>query len=259
MPAASTITAIAARLSARRRLVAGVVAGILLLGGVSGMFVLGRELQAIEAYPPAPCYLTLPLTPETRPGAPWQQHRHRLTPAAVDLPDGLSYLVWNQRTGQMFRWLHDTTAPGEPHILVPTRYTSFHNRGWHDDPWAYCLVLAPEPPFRDHNHGFASWMQAGTPLAAPGALVSVTATVIADESRRVLVNIEIRDPNGVRVARWTYPDQELRAKHEASYTGAWSIPTGAALGIYTIQLEVFVPGRTTPRHWNAGTVIIVVR
>jgi hypothetical protein len=231
----------------------------LLFSGVAGVVLLISWFGQVAPSTSAPCYQTLALTPQTLPGAPWQEHRHRLVPASRDLPDGLSYLVWNRRTGHMYRWLHDTTTASAPRILVSTRYALLHNRDWDEDPWAYCLVLAPDPPFRDRNHGFTSWMRASTPLVERAGSVSITAMVVADGSGHVLVDIEVYDPSGVKVAQWVYPDQELRANRGATYTTTWQIPPDAQHGIYTIKLGVFTPGWSKLIHWNAGTAVVAVR
>jgi hypothetical protein len=213
------------------------------------------DLRQVEA---TACNRTAPLIPRALAGPPWQRHRHWLEPGESGVPPGRSYLVWNQRTGERFRWDHTEGRSGEPRFMVPTRYAAVANRGWRDDAWAYCLVLAPEPPFRLRQRGFETSSRVEDAVLEAGATAAIATSVIAEHDTTVLIDIELHNERGVKVAQWVFAEESLRAGRPATYAVEWRSPIDAEAGIYLITVGIFAPGWGRLRHWNDGTAVLLV-
>jgi hypothetical protein len=89
------------------------------------------------------CIETMPLTPVEEPGSWWEQHRHSLALPADLLNGTETYVLWNERTGDLFS-IHPDDAPavrdGWLYVGVHTRYAVLVNRRWRSDPWVLCVV-----------------------------------------------------------------------------------------------------------------------
>jgi hypothetical protein len=236
-----------------KRVALAVTVAVLLLAAVA---LATRWSGSVGRAEPMSCDATVPLRPVALGGAPWQQHRHWLY-AEQPIGAHLSFLVWNRRTDEWFRWLPGR-ARGGVRIPVPTRYADFVNRHWQDDIWVYCLTLTPDPPFVIRRGGFATSAHAEPVTQSAGATATIAVSVLSDHNARVLIDVELYSPTGVPVARWTFDDQTLTAREEAPYPVVWQLPEGAAPGLYTVEIGVFDPNWGTLHHWNDGTAVLAV-
>lgn len=117
----------------------GVLAALLVAG-----FVAARWLAAGEVGLPAGCSEEVGLVPVVRSGPLWERHRHWLAGPGWYEGSRRGYVIENRRTGQAFRWdFYRRRAGGYTWFAVPTRYAEIVNRGWRDDPWAFCRLPAP--------------------------------------------------------------------------------------------------------------------
>lgn len=211
------------------------------------------------------CVASVPLSPRVQPGFPWQQHRHALVSIrdpvlAGDLPSaGISYLVRNQRTGQMFRWTRRPAHGGGASFLVPTRYAELINRRWEDDPWAYCLVRTPASTPGRRAGGYETSASTSFVVTSPGQQVEITASVTATHEATVLVDIEVSDPGGVTVNQAIYDQQMLTANAARSLVASWRVPADALSGLYSIRIGVFAPGWSHLYHWNDRAAVVIVQ
>lgn len=221
----------------------------------SGVFWLTRA-QQVEM---TACDRTAALVPHVRGGPAWQQHRHWLEPDEAGVPPGRSYLLWNRRTGERFRWGRVEGSSGEPRFLVPTRYAAIANRRWEADAWTYCLVLAPEPPFRLREHGFETSSQAREARLDAGATAAIMTSVTAARDATVLIDIELHNERGVKVAQWVFDEEPLRANQAATYEVEWRSSVDMEPGIYRIMVGIFAPGWSKLHHWNDGTGVLLLR
>jgi hypothetical protein len=240
-------------------LIAFVVLGSLLVLGVGVSFRANAWLRRVGQMRPAACAGTAPLIPLSEDGRPWQPHRYSLSPGEVEVGQHDSYLVWNQRTGEMFRWGRERKPSMPVRVLVPTRYAEMINRGWRDDPWAYCLVLAPDPPFLSRYWGFETSIEVAPVEVAAGGAATIDAYIEGEHATRSLITVEVHDGSGARVAQWVWDDQPLLARTRARYTVRWDIPGDTAPGLYVVKIGVFVPGSGKLRHWNDGTAVLFVQ
>jgi hypothetical protein len=222
---------------------------------MGGYLVAGRS--AAPSVAPQQCALTVPLIANTRSGPPWRRHRHALLPAG-EIPGGHSFLVWNQRSGEMFNWRRADNPGAAPRFLVPTRYAEVLNRGWRDDAWSYCLVLGPEPPRRLDRNGFSTSTVIKPTTVQPGDSVTATVTVTAERSATVSIMVSIVAPDGTTPVKDALVDQQLGAGTPVSYHVGLYVPPDAATGVYVVKVGIFGPGRQSLLHWNDGTAVFLV-
>jgi hypothetical protein len=92
-----------------------------------------------------------------------------------------------------------------------------------------------------------------------GRTEEVTATVTSGSNASALVDIEIYDPNGLRVHQAFFDDQPFTAGSARSFNTSWTVPSGAARGTYTIKIGVFSPGWGALYQWNNAAATFRVR
>jgi len=99
---------------------------------------------------------------------------------------------------------------------------------------------------------FTSVASATPAAAAPGAAVSITATVTAAGAALAngVVNLEIHDASGAMVAQQSFPAQSFAAAQAKAFAYAWTAP--AVTGAYTFAVGVYGPASTPQYHWNAN-------
>jgi hypothetical protein len=241
------------------KLIAVALLGALVVSGVVASVYANGWLRRAGPARPTACAGTAPLVAQSRAGMPWHLHRHRLIPDEVQVGRHDSYLVRNERTGELFRWGRARDQSSPVRILVPTRYAEIINRRWRDDRWSYCLVLAPDPPFHTRYWGFDTSIVIAAPELEAGAATTIDVFIVGEAATTVLVDVEVRDADGRRVAQWVWDDQQLSAGARTRYTMRWEIPPATAPGLYAVKVGLFAPGWGNVRHWNDGTAILFVR
>ena len=55
-----------------------------------------------------------------------------------------------------------------------------------------------------------------------------------------------------------FDGQAFAAGQTRTYTVAWQIPAGAAVGTYTVKVGVFAPGWSTLHAWNDRAAVFTV-
>jgi hypothetical protein len=238
----------------RRRAALGLAGGTLLLA--TAALLAARSLSGLSV-PPRTCAWTAPLTPQSAAGPPWLRHRHELVPGGA-VPDTLSFLIRNRRSGEMFDWGARRVADRVDRFLVPTRYAELLNRDWADDPWEYCLVLDPAPPFRVDKNGFVTSTTVRPTGARPGEVVRATVTVTPRRTADVSALALVLAPDGTEVARHAVPGQSLRAGARVEYRVPITLPADAQAGVYVVKVGLFSADWTSLLHWNDGTAAFLV-
>src|SRR5215208_4512194 len=238
----------------RRRAALGLAGGTLLLA--TSVLVATRSLSGL-AVPPQTCAWTVPLTPQSAAGPPWLRHRHELVPDSA-VPDTLSFLIWNRHSGEMFDWGVRRIAGRVDRFLVPTRYAELLNRGWEDDPWQYCLVLDPDPPFRFDKNRFVTSTAVQPTSARPGDTVRAAVTVTPRRTADVSALVLVLAPDGTEVMRHAVPGQSLRAGARVEYRVPITLSADAQEGVYVVKVGLFSAGWTSLHHWNDGTAAFLV-
>jgi hypothetical protein len=85
---------------------------------------------------------------------------------------------------------------------------------------------------------------------AAGGTATITAAVTSATAMTALVDLEVYDPGGAKVFQQAYDNQSFTAGQTRSYSPAWSVPTSAVSGQYTVKIGVFSPGWGTLYAWN---------
>lgn len=104
----------------------------------------------------------------------------------------------------------------------------------------------------------ASLASAQPAIVAPGQSTTVSALVTSNQSRTLLVDIEIYTTAGARVFQQFFDNQAFSAGVQRRYDVAWSVPSGAATGQYIIKVGIFGAAWNGLLAWNdaAGGVSV---
>jgi hypothetical protein len=90
-----------------------------------------------------------------------------------------------------------------------------------------------------------------TPATAPrGTSRSLAAVVKISAAAKVLVDLEVYSPSGQKVFQQAWDNQSFSAGQQRTFTAAWSVPTNAATGAYSLKIGIFSPGWGTLYSWN---------
>lgn len=117
------------------------------------------------------------------------------------------------------------------------------------------LVLKPGPSVA--APAFSSSAVASPATVAPGAAAAITCTVTDTGGPLTgLVDCEIYDGGGSRIAQQSWDGQAFAAGQSRSYSFPWVAP--AAPGAYTIKVGVFQPGWAGNVAWNAAAGQVTV-
>jgi len=107
--------------------------------------------------------------------------------------------------------------------------------------------------------GFTTNARPSSALIAGGATLSVRADVTSATSRQALVDVEIYSADGIKVFQRAWDEVALVAGRPRTFGAAWVVPTGQAVGRYTIKIGIFGTGWSSLLHWNdqAASVDVV--
>ncbi len=102
----------------------------------------------------------------------------------------------------------------------------------------------------------ANWI---TPTyVAPGEQITANQDVSSSDNETVLVDFEVYDSNGQKVAQSTLDNQSLSANAVSSFSTAITLPDSLPAGNYTLKTGVFAPDRSKTYAWTdtAGTFVV---
>ena len=107
------------------------------------------------------------------------------------------------------------------------------------------------------SNGYTTTAGLSAARVSPGQTTNVTVQVTPAVSATLLVDIEVRAANGIKVAQRSFDSQALKAGVTSSYAMPWVAPT--TLGTYTVKVGIFNAGWGSLLHWNeaAATVAVV--
>jgi hypothetical protein len=91
-----------------------------------------------------------------------------------------------------------------------------------------------------------------------GATLQIIAVVTSATDVAGLVDVEVHDAAGAKIAQWTFQDQTLAAGRPATYAARWDVPSSLPAGVYEVKLGVFERGRTVVRGWKNTAAAITV-
>jgi hypothetical protein len=121
---------------------------------------------------------------------------------------------------------------------------------------------ATATPTRTATPATAVWTVRATTAsvtASRGTSVSLPISVTSSTAMRALVDIEVYDPAGAKVAQQFYDNRSFVAGVPVNFSPSWAIPQGATKGVYTVKVGVFSPGWGTLYSWTNSAMTITVR
>jgi hypothetical protein len=95
-------------------------------------------------------------------------------------------------------------------------------------------------------------------VVSPGTTLQVIAVVTSATDMAGLVDLEIHDAAGAKVAQWVFQDQTLAADWPTTYVANWEVPSTLPAGEYEVKLGVFQAGWTVVRGWKNTAATITV-
>ncbi len=95
-------------------------------------------------------------------------------------------------------------------------------------------------------------------VARTGEEAVITATFRSETAQAALLDVEVRLPNGARVAQRFEDGHSLAPETPVTLRLAWSVPPAAERGVYLISTGVFAPGWGELRHWQDVAAELVV-
>lgn len=118
-----------------------------------------------------------------------------------------------------------------------------------------------------HRHASATSLSSGgwttsgrvsPQTVSRGGSVSIAATVTSSSTTRALVDVEVYDRGGVKVAQAYWDAQGFTAGRSKTFTTAWAVPATEAPGTQTLKVGIFTPGWGALLHWNDSATTFTV-
>ncbi|UJF33416.1 glycoside hydrolase family 44 protein [Paenibacillus hexagrammi] len=146
-----------------------------------------------------------------------------------------------------FEWnVPANTAPGSYIVSVGVFGAGWSGMyDWHAGATSF-QVVAGQPVLT-----ITSSASADTAQALPGSTVHVNAAVTASLATEALTQMSLVGPDGAIVASKEYADT-LEAGAAKTYSLDWTVPAGAAEGVYHIAVQVLSADRSTTLHTNSA-------
>jgi hypothetical protein len=102
----------------------------------------------------------------------------------------------------------------------------------------------------------ANWVS--PTYTGPGQVVTFNQDISSSRDTTVMVDFEVYDPNGQKVAQTTLDSQPVSADGVASFSANLTLPTTLAPGQYTLKTGAFSPGGGTRYAWSDSAGMFVV-
>jgi len=94
---------------------------------------------------------------------------------------------------------------------------------------------------------------------SPGQSVAIATSVQSSAaSRNMVVDLEIYNAAGVKLAQTFYQGQNFARSQTRSYSWSYKLPSGAAAGKYTLMVGVFTAGWSSNVYWNSAATSFTV-
>jgi hypothetical protein len=94
--------------------------------------------------------------------------------------------------------------------------------------------------------------------ATGGSAISITAQVTSVNDVVGLVDVEVHDAEGKRIAQWVFAQEHLRAGEPRRYVVTWEIPMDLPPGQYDVKLGLFEPGWRALHGWRNAAASVVI-
>jgi hypothetical protein len=95
-------------------------------------------------------------------------------------------------------------------------------------------------------------------IPLPGDTLMLNASVSSRLASEVLVDVELYDPAGQKLAQRYVDKQTFPAGGSRRYSAAWPLPGRLEAGVYTVKIGVFAPGWGGLLNWNDGAARVTI-
>jgi hypothetical protein len=86
---------------------------------------------------------------------------------------------------------------------------------------------------------------------APGQSVAIATSVQSSAAAgNMVVDLEIYNSSGAKLAQTYYQGQSFTKSQNRSYSWSYKLPSGTAVGKYTLKVGVFTSGWSSVAYWN---------
>ena len=92
-----------------------------------------------------------------------------------------------------------------------------------------------------------------------GSTVTINALVKSTNASTQGIAIEVVNASGAIVSHTLWNSESFTAGQTKAYSAQWAVPTGTALGVYTVKIGVASVGWTTWNYWNTNASTITIR
>jgi hypothetical protein len=123
-------------------------------------------------------------------------------------------------------------------------------------------TATPAGPTTTPTSTQATWATSATVSPASltrGSTENVTASIRVNRNVSALVDIEIYDPNGQKVAQKAYDNEAFSTNTARSFALSYAVPSNAVRGTYTVRIGVFSTGWGQLYAWNNSAVTFRVK
>ncbi|MBV9170356.1 MAG: hypothetical protein JOZ81_09765 [Chloroflexi bacterium] len=184
-------------------------------------------------------------------GWPWSlSPEHTSDQIAIDLSAAAAFAQGKPDLGPQSATVSPTSTPTQQATATPTVLPT-------STPTPAPSTPTPTPV----AGGQATWTSHASVSAATvarGKADSVTAHVTVNQSASALVDVEIYDPAGNKVAQRYWDNHAFSPNTSRTYRFTWTVPTTAATGTYTVMVGVFAPGWGVVYSWNNDVATFTV-
>ena len=94
--------------------------------------------------------------------------------------------------------------------------------------------------------------------AISGSRVQIVSEIKSMNDVSGLVDIEVHNAEGTRLAQWVFPEEALAANESRAYTVTWEIPADLPPGEYVVKLGLFEAGWRTLHAWKNAAATVTV-
>jgi autotransporter family porin len=106
--------------------------------------------------------------------------------------------------------------------------------------------------------GFTTGAVVSADPVAAGTAVTITASVTATTNRAALVDVEVYDTAGHKLAQRFWDNRSFVAGRTRTFRMTWTVPASQPAGTLRVDLGVFSVGWGTLYHWNRGATSVTI-
>jgi hypothetical protein len=170
-----------------------------------------------------------------------------------------SLMGWLDQQGQNYvawHWWPTSAVPCSNFPLI-TDYSSGSPSGYGIGIRDHLLQVNGDRPAAAPP-SFSTTANVASATASVGKPDTITVVVNSTIAVSALVDVEVYDTSGNKVAQQTYDNQAFGAGETKSYTYTWPLPASTSHGTYSVKIGVFSPGWGRLYAWNDSAAKVIV-